>query len=181
MRNYKFVTIWKLDAPIEKVYQAIQNTRDWPRWWNNIERVEQLKRGGSDGIGEIDRFTFRTELPYKLRFDLEVTRNEPPTLLEGNASGELEGLRRWTFAREGDLTVVNYLWHVRTTRWWMNLLAPIARPFFARNHEAVMANGGKALAKLLNARLVHQEYIELDASTSVVPAQPTTGPSAPVG
>lgn len=174
MSEYKFVTIWRMDAPIERIYEAIQDTQAWPRWWRNIERVEVLRGGDARGIGAVNRFTFRTELPYKLRFDLQVTHNDRPTLLEGKASGELEGIGRWTFAREGGVTVINYLWHVRTTRWWMNLFAPIARPFFARNHEAVMANGGRALAALLNARLLHEEYIELDPNASVVPAQPTT-------
>lgn len=178
MAEYKFVTIWKLDAPIERVFEAIRDTQNWPQWWKNIERVEFLKQGDSYGIGETNRFTFRTELPYKLTFDLQVTRNEPPTRIEGNATGELEGLGRWTLAREGDLTVVNYLWHVRPTQWWMNLLAPIASPFFVWNHDAVMKNGGAALARLLNANLVHHENFQLDPRASVAPTQPNGNLSA---
>lgn len=166
MPAYKFLTIWKISAPIEAVYQAIHDTQDWSSWWSNIETVEVLKSANGASTGQVERFTFRTELPYKLRFDLRVTRNEFPTLLEGEASGELEGIGRWTLTREGDGTVVNYLWDVQTTRWWMNLLAPLARPLFARNHEAVMKNGGIALAKHLNARLTHQEYLELDANSA---------------
>ena len=36
----------------------------------------------------------------------------------------------------------------------MNLLAPIARPIFAVNHDWVMRGGGEGLAKLLGARLL---------------------------
>ena len=36
----------------------------------------------------------------------------------------------------------------------MNLLAPIARPIFAWNHDHVMRNGAEGLARLLGARLV---------------------------
>lgn len=171
MASYKFLTIWKFDAPIERVYQAIYDADTWTTWWDNIENVQELTPGGDSGIGRVERFTFRTALPYKLRFDLQVTRNERPWLLEGQATGELEGLGRWTLVREDNGTTVNYLWAVRTTRWWMNLLAPIARPLFARNHEAVMANGGKSLARYLNARLLHQEYLELD------PSSPTPAPT----
>lgn len=170
MPEYKFVTIWKLDAPIDSVYQAIHDTQDWTKWWSNIEKVEVLHREPNGGVGQIERFTFRTELPYKLQFDLRVTRNEPPTLLEGQASGELDGIGRWTLTREPDGTLVHYLWAVRTTRWWMNLFAPLARPLFARNHEAVMKNGGKALANYLHARLLHEEYIDLDAKARTMPA-----------
>ena len=52
------------------------------------------------------------------------------------------------------MTTVRYAWAVRTTRPWMNLLAPIMRPAFAWNHDYVMANGATGLAKLLGAELI---------------------------
>ncbi|MEP7200562.1 MAG: SRPBCC family protein, partial [Chloroflexota bacterium] len=141
------------------VFDAIIHPERWPNWWDNIERVEPLAPGDpTTGLGHTRRFTFKTQLPYKLQFNLRVTRLEPPTLIEGQASGELDGIGRWTFTREEGLTRVAYLWQVRTTKWWMNLFAPIARPLFAYNHEAVMRRGGASLAKLLNARLVSEEY-----------------------
>jgi hypothetical protein len=36
----------------------------------------------------------------------------------------------------------------------MNLLAPLARPIFAVNHDYVMRNGGAGLEKLLGERLL---------------------------
>ena len=36
----------------------------------------------------------------------------------------------------------------------MNVLAPVARPIFAWNHNAVMRNGGVGLANLLDAPLI---------------------------
>lgn len=168
MPEYKFVTLWKLDAPIDSVYAAIQDTAKWSSWWQNIESVEVLEQGEPSGMGRVERFTFRTELPYKLRFEARVSRIEPPYLLEGQARGELEGIGRWALTRQDDGTLVNYLWDVSTTRWWMNLLAPIARPLFARNHEAVMRNGGQALAKYLGVRLLSHDYIEADKA----PANP---------
>ena len=47
-----------------------------------------------------------------------------------------------------------YEWDVGTKRRWMNLLAPIARPIFAWNHDYVMRNGAQGLARLLDARLL---------------------------
>ena len=54
--------------------------------------------------------------------------------------------------------MVRYEWRVRTKRGWMNLLAPIARPFFKWNHDYVMQRGGEALADLLDARLLGVEH-----------------------
>ena len=47
-----------------------------------------------------------------------------------------------------------YEWNVATTKPWMNLLAPVARPIFEWNHDWVMGHGGEGIAKLLGCRLV---------------------------
>ncbi len=38
---------------------------------------------------------------------------------------------------------------MRTTKAWMNAIAPLARPVFAWNHHAVMKQGGVGLAREL--------------------------------
>ena len=81
-------------------------------------------------------------------------RVERPHLLEGNATGELAGVGRWRFFEENGVTAVVYEWNVSTTKWWMNVLAPVARPAFQSNHDYVMRNGGEGIAKLLGARLL---------------------------
>jgi hypothetical protein len=43
---------------------------------------------------------------------------------------------------------------VATTRRWMSLLAPVARPVFEWNHDWVMARGGEGIARLLGSRLL---------------------------
>jgi hypothetical protein len=45
----------------------------------------------------------------------------------------------------------------------MNLIAPVARSMFIRNHALVMAQGGAGLAQLLRSSLVGQETIDLMA------------------
>ena len=65
--------------------------------------------------------------PYDLTFESRVTRREPPYLLEGDADGELIGVGRWRLF-EGQATAVVYEWNVRTSRAWMNRLAPVAGP-----------------------------------------------------
>jgi hypothetical protein len=50
--------------------------------------------------------------------------------LEAEATGELAGTGRWTLTAADGGTLVRYNWDIRTTRRWMNLLAPVARPVF---------------------------------------------------
>jgi hypothetical protein len=52
------------------------------------------------------------------------------------------------------VTAVLYEWNVRTTKPWMNAVAPLARPVFEWNHNWVMRNGGAGLAGLLGCRLL---------------------------
>ncbi len=109
---------------------------------------------GPDGVGGVSRFTFRSVLPYDLVFDMRSVRVERHRLLEAVASGELAGTGRWRFFVQEGATAVTYEWDVETTARWMNLLAPVARPAFAWNHDRVMRAGGEGLAALIGARLL---------------------------
>jgi uncharacterized protein YndB with AHSA1/START domain len=154
MRDYEFLTTWVLEADRERIWEAIWDSERWPQWWRGVTAVAELEPAADDGVGKVSRYTWRSKLPYDLEFEMRTTRVERPTLLEGEASGELTGSGRWRLFEEGSTTAVVYEWRVETTKPWMNALAPIARPAFAWNHNWVMRNGGAGLAKLLGARLL---------------------------
>ena len=48
----------------------------------------------------------------------------------GHARGALEGAGQWRLFEDGGVCAVTFDWEVRTTRAWMNTLAPLARPLF---------------------------------------------------
>lgn len=152
MAQYSFTTIWRLEATLPTVWTAIVAVERWPQWWRGVESVVRLSAGDANSIGAAYRYTWKSKLPYRLAFDMETTSIEPLARLEGRAYGELMGNGRWTFAHARGVTTVQYDWNVRTTKAWMNLLTPVARPLFAWNHDVVMAWGGAGLATLLNAR-----------------------------
>ena len=154
MSKYRFLTTWCLGASIDRVWDAIYDTERWPEWWRGVERVVELQAAGDHGSGQLARYTWKSKLPYELEFDMRTTRIERPNLLEGAASGELAGTGRWRLFEANGATAVLYEWDVRTTRPWMNLLAPVARPIFAWNHDFVMRNGADGLSRLLGAPLL---------------------------
>lgn len=84
MADYRFLTTWVVDAPIERVWDVIYAVERWPEWWPGVQHVTELFHavGGLDGTG-----TFR--------------------LFEGPLG-----------------TAVTYDWAVRTTKTWMNVIAP---------------------------------------------------------
>lgn len=152
--NYSFVTTWQIEAPLQAVCDAICEPQGWPLWWHNVENVEEIVPGDVHGIGSVRRYTWRGRLPYRLTFDIRVVHYEPLAVVEGIATGDVEGRGCWSFASDGPVAIVRYEWEVHTTRPWMNALALVARPLIEWNHNAVMQQGGMALAQKLNARLV---------------------------
>jgi carbon monoxide dehydrogenase subunit G len=72
MAAYEFVTIWRVHAPIETVWEEIYYSERWSEWWPGVEEVEELKEGDDLGVGSIRRYTWKSKLPYKLTFDVET-------------------------------------------------------------------------------------------------------------
>lgn len=154
MPSYSFLTTWLIEAPIDPVWDAIYETERWPDWWKGVSRVHELEPGGPDGVGKRFTIAWRSLLPYDLEFETLVTHVERPHVMAGAATGELEGSGRWRLFEHAGATAVLYEWNVATTKAWMNLLAPLARPLFAWNHDYVMRAGGRGLAALLRTRLL---------------------------
>jgi uncharacterized protein YndB with AHSA1/START domain len=152
--EYRFLTTWLLKADRERVWDAVYDSERWPQWWRGVFEAEKLEEGDEHGVGQYGRYVWKSKLPYRLEFFVRTTKVEKPHLLEGDASGELAGVGRWRLFEQGGVTAVLYEWNVRTTRSWMNLLAPLARPIFAVNHDYVMRNGGEGIARLLGAPLL---------------------------
>ena len=154
MAEYHFVSTWQIQAPIDRVWEEIYHTERWPSWWKYVVGVDELEPGAADGVGKRLHLLFRTRLPYTLGFDVRVTRVQPPSELEAEAAGELEGTGRWTLTSANGGTLVRYYWDIHTTRRWMNLLAPVARQVFGWNHDELMREGGQSLARRLGVNLV---------------------------
>lgn len=121
----------------------------WPEWWRGVVSVQKLADGDPEGVGSLGRYRWRSRLPYTVEFLARITRVERPHLLEGRVCGELEGVGLWRLFEHGALTAVVYDWRVRTTRPWMNAIAPFARRLFVRNHDALMRWGAEGLSSRL--------------------------------
>jgi uncharacterized protein YndB with AHSA1/START domain len=151
---YEFLSTWCFDdVSLPDAFELLRNSEQYPRWWKGVKSAEITRRGDADGIGDTIAFAWRSVLPYTLRFELELTRVEPPHLIEASARGELEGTGTWRLY-EGQGVAIVYEWRVATTKRWMNLFGPLARPAFVWNHDLVMRQGARGLAEQLRAPLV---------------------------
>jgi uncharacterized protein YndB with AHSA1/START domain len=154
MPEYRFLTTWLVEAPCERVWDVIEDAARWPEWWRGVVRVNELDPGGPGRVGARFEIEWRSRLPYPLGFEFTVDAVDPPRSMKGTARGELDGRGHWRLFEQDGVTAVVYDWQVATTRRWMNLLAPVARPVFEYNHDVVMGWGGEGLARRLQAPLL---------------------------
>ena len=154
MADYAFLTAWRIAAPREEVFEVIHASERWPEWWDGVEEVVKLEDGDPEGRGSLGRYRWRSALRYRLEFEMRITGVERPERMDGEAVGELSGTGRWRLFDDEGTTLVLFDWQVRTTRSWMNALAPVARPVFRWNHDRLMRAGGYGLARRLGVELL---------------------------
>lgn len=150
MSKYEFVSVWMIDASLPAVWKAIRESKEWPTWWRGVISVVEISPGDAEGVGSVQRSTWKSALPYKLEFDTEIIRVERQKLIEARAFGELDGLGLWQFSETDQGVRVEYDWQVETSKRWMNLIAPLARPLFKWNHDVIMGWGETGLRKHLS-------------------------------
>ena len=151
---YKFITQWRIKAPLIDVWYAIYNSEEWPFWWKGVKDVSVIRENDVDGINGIKKYTWKSILPYTLSFKMRLVKKEDFELLSGMAFGELEGDGTWYFSEENGVTKVQYNWNVKTNKAWMNYFAFALKPLFKLNHDVVMKWGAQGLAKKLDAELI---------------------------
>jgi uncharacterized protein YndB with AHSA1/START domain len=156
--DYHYVSTWQLQAPIERVWAAISQLEQLPAWYPAVQQVRTLTAGDPAAVGSRVRYLLKGRLPMRLAFEATITRVDPPRELELQAEGDLAGTGRWELQQQGEVTTVRYLWDVQTTRPWMNLVAPVARPLFTWNSKGVMLQAGQGLARHLGVPLVDAEF-----------------------
>jgi Polyketide cyclase / dehydrase and lipid transport len=127
---------------------VLRDAESWPEWWRGVERVTVLEPD------ERYRIAWRSRIPYALEFEFAVRDLDEPRSMTGDAHGELTGSGHWRLFEQGGITAVTYEWNVRTTKAWMNALAPLAKPIFEYNHNVVMRWGGEGLARRLGCNLL---------------------------
>lgn len=152
--HYSFTTYWEIRAPLEQVWEQIDQGEDWHRWWKSVAGTKLLFEGEKGGTNKVIRYKWKSFLPFTLSINFRVTKREIYKRIEGESDGDLVGTGIWTFEEHNGITRVQYNWEVESTKKIINLLSPVFKKFFVYNHNVIMHRGAKGLAKWLNADLV---------------------------
>ncbi|ABY22523.1 conserved hypothetical protein [Renibacterium salmoninarum ATCC 33209] len=152
MHHYSLHTVWRLPASSERCWHELVVLRSWQHWWPAFQ-LSSPSSSHDPSIGEELMLTVRSPLGYKLRVGLKITDITHLSRLQVSGSGDLNGVGGTNFADEGSSeqpkTVISIGWTVRTTKRWMNLLAPVAAPAFSWAHRKVMADGERRFQNYL--------------------------------
>jgi uncharacterized protein YndB with AHSA1/START domain len=155
MEMYHFVTEWYFEAPIEMVWQVLEDVKSWPTWSKSFKKIVIRGPEPTLQLGSVVDCEVKGALPYTLRFSIQVTNFQPPHIIEVKSSGSLVGGGKWLLKPRNGGTVTTYYWDVGTTNPVLNILAklPFVRAMLERNHDAVMADAYQNLkAKLKSMR-----------------------------
>jgi hypothetical protein len=154
MAHYQFQSEWAMTAPIDRVFELACHPEDFSAWWPSVTKSRLIEEGDADGLGIRAAYTLRSPLWYSMSFVTRVVEVDRPHRIHALVRGDLIGTG--TYLLEGDEhgTRVRFLWNVSTTKTWMNVFAPLARPLFGWAHGHVMRKGAVAMARYLDATLL---------------------------
>jgi uncharacterized protein YndB with AHSA1/START domain len=154
LNQYTFLTTWRIPATPDEVWPLIANMATYPTWWGKVyKEVQPIGNVAGLAVGNEYRIHSKGYLPYHLYFTVRIEALEPPHRVLISASGDFIGTGEWTVKPNGEMTEANLDWRISTGKSLLNLLAPVARPLFATNHNWAMQRGEEGLrAYLTGAR-----------------------------
>lgn len=154
MEMYHFVTKWVFTTRIDRVWEEVKNLEAYPTWWSSLKRVKIKGAERELRLGSVVDCEVKGGLPYTLKFNIEVTRYEPPRIIEIRSSGGLVGKGKWVLELQDGKTVSTFNWDVGTTSWILNLIArfPLVKIMLKKNHDHVMSEGYNVFKSKLEAQ-----------------------------
>jgi uncharacterized protein YndB with AHSA1/START domain len=153
--RYHFLSDFTLTSPPDAVWAVLFAAEAWPSWWRWLKRIDTVREATSgNGVGAIYRNHIGSPTGYSFTFESEIAAAEPLLRIDMILTGEIDGRIRYLLSgTPSGGTNITYAQLVETPKWWMNLLAPIARPGFTWNHDKLMTDFGRGLAKASGGEL----------------------------
>jgi hypothetical protein len=146
--GYRFLDRWLVDAPIDRVYDAIGDPLGYERWWTDFV-IRAEGDAGEPRPGKKNRLLVRAYLPYKVQFGLEVLEAERPRRVLSRLSEDFDGTGEWTLTETAAGVEALLDWRPRVNHALIKYLTPVLRPLFRSNHVWAMRRGERQLREYL--------------------------------
>jgi hypothetical protein len=145
--EYHFITHWRVQAPINEVFDILADGPDLVRWWPSVYLdVQELEPGDAEtAVGKIISLYTKGWLPYTLRWQFRITESNKPYGFSLEAWGDFAGRGIWTLEQDGDWTNVTYDWKIRADKPLLRTFSPLLKPLFSANHHWAMQKGEESL------------------------------------
>jgi uncharacterized protein YndB with AHSA1/START domain len=136
--EYVFVDEWDVEAPQDRVFEALADARTYPEWWTPI--YKEVESDGPPEVGRVSQQKFSAKLPYTLSTTSKIVEMDPPNSFEVDVDGDLRGHGVWTLTSHDGSVHIRFDWRVHADRALLRVLTPVLRPVFRWNHnEAIKA------------------------------------------
>ena len=169
MAEYRFVSTWAFEAPVERVWGEVGDPLNWKTYWAGLEDVRALAPGTPPGPGAAYELVFKSFLPYTLTMRARIVDYVDSQRIVIATEGELEGTAEFRVEPAEDGTRTELVWTTRTTKAWMNALAFLLRDLFAWNHDVLMRRAGNGLAQRIGAEVTQAEGSSPSLPRALVP------------
>lgn len=159
--RYHFLTEMSLSAPPAEVERVLRDVTAWPTWWRWARRVERVNHVPSGTVGARYRNQIRTPMLYGFTYETEII-GVADGRIRLDATGDLEGMGVFEYeSLEAGGAYLRFSWLVQTSRRWMNLVGPLARPVFTWNHDLLMTDFARGLARTSGGEVTSIAHLSL--------------------
>lgn len=143
--HYVFRSQWRIPAPPDQVYAALQDVAGYPGWWPEVRETVQLDELSG-------RVRCRSLLPYDLTMVLTREVEDPVgRVLRARLAGDLNGVSTWTITADGNGSVAVFDEDVSVGKAAVRAAGRLARPVLKYNHDRMMRSGERGLRSRLGA------------------------------
>jgi hypothetical protein len=141
--DFSFRHSWVVDAPRDRVAEALVDLEYYPEWWPQVLAVAKID-------DDTARVLCRSTLPYTLDLVLSSRERGPERLVVG-IDGDLVGWSRFDLSSSGKGTLVDYRQRVSVTSPWLGRVARLSQPVMRWNHARMMTGCREGLARRTQA------------------------------
>ncbi|MBS1724754.1 MAG: hypothetical protein JSS66_17570 [Armatimonadetes bacterium] len=156
-RSFRLGYCWELEGTIDAAFYYISHIATWPTWWPQIVAVQTDDPEKHEvAVGDTALMKARSFLPYGLDWQTEVTRIEPPHLIEVASavelgkSFELAGTVAFELTQKGGRVLAVNRQEMSPKRPVAGVLWPVMNAIFNFNHDYAMKRGQAGLQRVLD-------------------------------